>query len=31
MEVAQKISEVKVNPKDDKPYDDIKIMNITLK
>ena len=31
MEVAQKISEAKVNPKTDKPYDDIKILNITLK
>ena len=31
MEVAQKISEVKVHPKTDKPYEDIKIMNVTLK
>ena len=31
MEVCQKISEAKVHPKTDKPYEDIKIMNITLK
>jgi len=31
MEVCQKISETKVHPKTDKPYEDIKIMNITLK
>ncbi|XP_077981047.1 peptidylprolyl isomerase domain and WD repeat-containing protein 1-like [Glandiceps talaboti] len=31
MEVVQKISEVKCNPKTDKPYDDIKIISITLK
>lgn len=31
LEVCQQISEAKVHPKTDKPYDDIKIMNITLK
>lgn len=31
MEVSQKISEVKTHPKTDKPHDDIKILNITLK
>ena len=30
MDVAQQISEVKVHPKTDKPYDDVKILNITL-
>ena len=31
MDVAQKISDVKTDPRSDKPYDDVKIMNITLK
>jgi peptidylprolyl isomerase domain and WD repeat-containing protein 1 len=31
MEVCHKISEAKVNKKTEKPFDDIKIMNITLK
>ncbi|KAH9500664.1 Peptidylprolyl isomerase domain and WD repeat containing protein 1 [Bulinus truncatus] len=31
MEVVQSISNVKVNPKTDKPYDDIRIISITLK
>ncbi|GIY59183.1 peptidylprolyl isomerase domain and WD repeat-containing protein 1 [Caerostris darwini] len=31
MEVCQNISTAKTNPKTDKPYDDIKIVNITLK
>nr|UMA83648.1 venom-related protein peptidyl-prolyl isomerase [Conus judaeus] len=31
MEVAQNISNVKVHPKTDKPYDDIRIINITIK
>ena len=31
MEVAQNISNVKVHPKTDKPYDDIRIINITVK
>ncbi|XP_015916004.1 peptidylprolyl isomerase domain and WD repeat-containing protein 1 [Parasteatoda tepidariorum] len=31
MEVCQNISTAKTNPKTDKPYDDIKIINITLK
>ncbi|XP_054711741.1 peptidylprolyl isomerase domain and WD repeat-containing protein 1-like [Uloborus diversus] len=31
MEVCQNISTVKTNPKTDKPYDDIRIINITLK
>lgn len=31
MDVVQKISDVKTDPRSDKPYDDIKIMNITLK
>ncbi|XP_070563802.1 peptidylprolyl isomerase domain and WD repeat-containing protein 1-like [Ptychodera flava] len=31
MEVAQKISEVKTNPKTDKPYDDIRIISISIK
>ncbi|KAL5021677.1 hypothetical protein ScPMuIL_000832 [Solemya velum] len=31
MEVAQNISTVKVNPKTDKPHDDIRIINITVK
>ena len=31
MEVAQNISNVKVHPKTDKPYDDIRIINVTLK
>lgn len=31
MEVVQRISNVKVNPKTDKPYEDISIINITVK
>ncbi|KAK7483502.1 hypothetical protein BaRGS_00025301 [Batillaria attramentaria] len=31
MEVAQNISNVKTHPKTDKPYDDIRITNITIK
>ncbi|XP_064385842.1 peptidylprolyl isomerase domain and WD repeat-containing protein 1-like [Halichondria panicea] len=31
MNVCQEISEVKVHPKTDKPYEDVKIMNVTLK
>lgn len=31
MDVVQNISNVKTNPKDDKPYEDIKIINISLK
>ena len=31
MDVVQEISKVKTNPKDDKPYDDIKIINVSLK
>ena len=31
MDVAQKISEAKAHPKTEKPYEDIKILNITLK
>ncbi|XP_048581177.1 peptidylprolyl isomerase domain and WD repeat-containing protein 1 isoform X3 [Nematostella vectensis] len=31
MDVAQQISLVKTNPKNDQPYEDIKIINITLK
>ena len=31
MDVAEKISKVKASPKDDKPYDDIKIINTVLK
>uniref|UniRef100_A0A8C5B717 peptidylprolyl isomerase n=1 Tax=Gadus morhua TaxID=8049 RepID=A0A8C5B717_GADMO len=31
MEVVQRISNVKVNPKTDKPYEDISIINITIK
>ncbi|XP_059175917.1 peptidylprolyl isomerase domain and WD repeat-containing protein 1-like [Physella acuta] len=31
MEVVQTISNVKVNPKTDKPYDDIRIISITIK
>ena len=31
MDIVQKISDVKTDPRSDKPYDDIKIMNITLK
>ncbi|POI33388.1 hypothetical protein CIB84_002860, partial [Bambusicola thoracicus] len=30
MEVVQRISNVKVNPKTDKPYEDISIINITV-
>lgn len=31
MDVAQAISTVKTNPKDDKPYEEIKIINVSLK
>lgn len=31
MEAVQRISNVKVNPKTDKPYEDISIINITIK
>ncbi|RXM96902.1 Peptidylprolyl isomerase domain and WD repeat-containing protein 1 [Acipenser ruthenus] len=31
MEVVQRISNVKINPKTDKPYEDISIINITVK
>ena len=31
MEVAQNISNVKTNPKTDKPYDEIRIVNVTVK
>uniref|UniRef100_A0A8C1BTT9 peptidylprolyl isomerase n=1 Tax=Cyprinus carpio carpio TaxID=630221 RepID=A0A8C1BTT9_CYPCA len=31
MEVVQRISNLKVNPKTDKPYEDISIINITIK
>ena len=31
METVQSISNVKTHPKTDKPYDDIKIINVTLK
>lgn len=31
MEVVQNISNVKTNPKTDKPYDDVRIINLTLK
>ncbi|MBN3308122.1 PPWD1 protein, partial [Amia calva] len=31
MEVVQRISNVKINPKTDKPYEDISIINITIK
>jgi peptidylprolyl isomerase domain and WD repeat-containing protein 1 len=31
MDVAQRISETKTDPQNDKPLEDIKIMNITLK
>lgn len=31
IDVVQEISKVKTNPKDDKPYDDIKIINVSLK
>lgn len=31
MDVAQKISVVKTNPRNDKPYDDIKIINMSVK
>uniref|UniRef100_A0A3Q3W9J8 peptidylprolyl isomerase n=1 Tax=Mola mola TaxID=94237 RepID=A0A3Q3W9J8_MOLML len=31
MEVVQRISNVKVNPKTDKPYEDLSIINITIK
>jgi len=31
MDTAQQISLVKTNPKNDKPYEDIKIINVTLK
>ena len=31
MKVAQDVSNVKVHPKTDKPYDDVKILNISLR
>lgn len=31
MEVVQNISQVKTNPKTDKPYDDIRIVSVTVK
>ena len=31
MDVAEKISKAKTNPKNDKPHDDIRIINVTLK
>jgi cyclophilin family peptidyl-prolyl cis-trans isomerase len=31
MEVAQNINSVKTHPKTDKPYDDIRITNITIR
>lgn len=31
MEVVQRISNLKVNPKTDKPYEDISIISITIK
>lgn len=31
MEVVQRISNSKVNPKTEKPYEDINIINITVK
>ncbi|XP_041356823.1 peptidylprolyl isomerase domain and WD repeat-containing protein 1-like isoform X2 [Gigantopelta aegis] len=31
MEVCQSISNVKINPKTDKPHDDIRIINVTIK
>lgn len=31
MEAVQRISNAKVNPKTDKPYEDISIINITIK
>ena len=31
MDVVEKISKAKTNPKNDKPYDDIRIINVTLK
>jgi len=31
MDVVQIISNVKTNPKDDKPYEEIKIINVSLK
>lgn len=31
MEAVQRISNLKVNPKTDKPYEDISIINITVK
>lgn len=31
MEVVQRISNAKVNPKTEKPYEDINIINITVK
>lgn len=31
MDVADAISKVKTNPKDDKPYEEIKIINVSLK
>lgn len=31
MEVVQNISNVKTNPKTDKPYDDVQIISVTVK
>ena len=31
MDVVQEISKAKVNPKDERPYEDIKIINIVVK
>lgn len=31
MEVVQNISNIKTNPKTDKPYDDVRIMSVTVK
>jgi cyclophilin family peptidyl-prolyl cis-trans isomerase len=31
MDVVQEISNVSTNPRDDKPYEEVKVINITLK
>lgn len=31
MDVAQEISNVSTNPRDDKPYEEVKIINVTVK
>ena len=31
MDVAQEVSNARVNPKDEKPWEDIKIVNINVK